>query len=124
MPPTEVLLHAAELETVLTLHGADVFSYERLGNRAVVKFLLNGVKLRLMVEMPNVEDYRYTPKQKYERTATAIAEEYRREVRRRWHALRGFVSAKLEAINAGVTTFEMEFRQFEAPIAELTEGEK
>lgn len=121
MPPSEILLHAADLETVLTAHGADVFSYERLGDRAVVRFTLNGSDLRLMVQMPTMDDFRLTPTA-YERSVKVQREEYQRAVRRRWQALRTLVAAKLDAIEAEVTTFEYEFRQFEAPVGEIGAG--
>lgn len=122
--PSEILTHAQELETVLTLRGADVFAYERSGDEAVIRFELNGMRLRLRVEMPRPADFDRT-QQGNPRVpgSSAARQEYAAEVRRRWAAMRNLVKAKLDAIDANVTTFSMEFRQFEDPTALLTAGE-
>lgn len=108
---TAVLDHASQLEKLLLEHDVTVFGYERAGALAVVRFQMNGRKLRLVVGMPTPSDFA-TLSNGRERSVTARNELYWREVRRRWSAMRALVAAKLDGIDVGITTFEAEFEQF------------
>ena len=108
---TAVLDQAVQLEKLLLDHDVTIFGYERAGALAVVRFQLKGRKLRLVVGMPTPSDYAMTEHGRA-RTITSRNEVYWREVRRRWAAMRNLIAAKLEGIEAGITTFDDEFSQF------------
>ena len=57
----------------------------------------------------NGAEFKYTPGRGLLRTEAAWNEAYEQAVRQRWRALALVVKAKLEAIEAGITTFEEEF---------------
>lgn len=111
---TATLEHAAELEKLLIEHSVTVFGYERLQDLAVVRFEMNGKKLRLVVKMPdwNDEHYKFTPTRREIRSATARQQLYWADVKKTWTAMKNLIAAKLDGIEVGITTFENEFSQF------------
>ncbi len=120
---TAVLDHAGDLEKLLLEWNVTVFGYERSGDLAIVRFRMNDQKLRLIVKMPdfNDETYRLTSTGK-EKAMTVRRSEFWRDVAATWKAMRNLIAAKLAAIDAGITTFETEFRQFEDAEALLGPG--
>jgi hypothetical protein len=114
MSPSATLDQAADLEKLLLAHNVHVFGYERLDHLAIIRFQMNGQKLRLIVAMPdwNDESYDVTPHGR-RRAVTAKRQLYWADVRKKWSAMRNLISAKLDGIEHGITTFETEFRQFE-----------
>lgn len=121
---TAVLEQASELEKLLLEHNVTVFGYERAGELAVVRFILNEHKLRLVVPMPdwNDEKYTLTPVQKTVRSITSRRQLYWADVSKTWKAMKNLIAAKLEGVEMGITTFEDEFKQFEDGIAQLGAG--
>lgn len=121
---TAVLDQAAGLERVLLDHGITIFGYERLNDLAVVRFTMRDQKLRLVVPMPDYADdeFRLTPSRREIRSTAARNELYWTAVRKRWAAMKTLISAKLDAIDAGITTFEAEFSQFADGVAALGTG--
>lgn len=121
---SSVLDHSIELEKLLLNHDIMVFGYERVGDLAVVRFTMNEKKLRLVVAMPdwNSAEFRLTPSTNQIRSAEQRKKLYWAEVSRRWRAMRNLIAAKLEGIEAGITTFEAEFTQFEDAAALLGAG--
>jgi hypothetical protein len=122
---TAVLDQASELEKLLLEHNVTIFGYERLDQIAVVRFILNGQKLRLVVAMPDWEsdEYKLTPNRREIRSVTERRRLYWKDVSTKWRAMKNLIAAKLEGIDAGITTFESEFRQFEDAKALITAGE-
>lgn len=98
----------AEIEQTLTRYGASAFSYGWDGARAAIAFRCDGRSIRFEVAVPQLEDFAYT-----KAGARRVPEQQRRardqDERQRWRALALVVKAKLEAVDAGVTTFEQEF---------------
>lgn len=109
-----VLDHASALERMLLRHKVTVFGYERNGRHAIVRFVMRERKLRLVVEMPdyNAEKYLLTDAGRYERTQTARDRLYWKDVNDLWQAMIVLIEAKLSGIEAGITSFDDEFRQF------------
>lgn len=104
---------ASELERLLLEHNVTIFGYERLEALAVVRFKMHDRKLRLVVTMPDWGDSKYTTTQTgYERSPKARQDLYWKDVRSRWRAMKNLIAAKLDGIDAGITTFDDEFRQF------------
>lgn len=119
---TPVLDHATQLEKLLLDHGIETFGYERVGDVAVVRFKYHEKKLRLVVTMPQVSDFSRTPTGSI-RSANVRNEEYWKEVRRRWIAMKNLIAAKLDGIEHGITTFADEFTQFADAEALIGTGE-
>lgn len=109
-----VLDHASDLEKLLLEHDVTVFGYERLDDLAVVRFVLNEKRLRLVVTMPdwNADKYRLTPNRGSIRSITERRRLYWADVAKTWKAMHNLVAAKLDGIEAGITSFDDEFRQF------------
>ena len=115
--------HASQLEKLLLDHGIDVFGYERVGDLAVVRFVFHDRKLRLVVTMPSIDDFRTTPSGRIA-SINVRNDAYLKEVRRRWAAMRNLIAAKLEGIDHKITTFAAEFEQFADAEALIGAGEQ
>jgi hypothetical protein len=100
----------AEIERTLTRYGADAFHYGWSAGRAVIGFVADGRQIRFELPLPdrNSSEFTETPTGRA-RTESAAAKEYEQAVRQRWRALGLMVKAKLEAVEAGIVTFEDEF---------------
>ena len=86
----------AEIENVLIRYGADEFFYGRSAKGDGIGFKYNGRVIKIGVPKPNERDYPTEQKLAQER-------------RRRWRVLLIALKAKLELIDAQLTTFEDEF---------------
>lgn len=91
----------AELETILRRYGAVAFGYMTDDRKAAVQFVANGKSCRFILPVP--DGYRYR------RVETAARGAWEQACRSRWRSLVLCVKAKLEAVSAGITTFETEF---------------
>lgn len=100
----------AEIERTLTRYGATSFSYGWQQDMAAIQFEKAGRRIRFVLPLPDreAEEFRLTPTGR-ERTEPAAAKEYEQAVRQRWRALALVIKAKLEAVAAGIVTFEDEF---------------
>jgi hypothetical protein len=103
----------SEIERTLTRYGATAFSYGWEPTRAAISFVANNRQIRFVLPLPdrNLREFTHTPStQKHRAPKAAEAEaEYEKAVRQRWRALALVVKAKLEAVNAGIVTFEQAF---------------
>lgn len=99
-----------EIERTVTRYGATSFAYGWEGNQAAIGFTLNNRQIRLMLPLPDPAsaELSRTPTGKA-RTATAAHNQFEQAVKQRWRALTLVVKAKLEAVEAGIVTFEQEF---------------
>ena len=100
----------AEIEKTLQRYGATSFAYGWSGSMAVVQFEAFDRRVRINLPMPDMDDrsIAYTP-QGRARSQGALETAYDQALRSRWRALLLIIKAKLEAVEAGVTTFEEEF---------------
>lgn len=102
-----------DLEKTLRRFGADAVmsAWDDTTRAQVVVFRLDGRQVRLDVPLPDPgeKQFTHTPSGRQKRTATAAAEEYQKEVRRRWRSLLLVVKAKLTAVQDGISTLEREF---------------
>ena len=96
-----------EIITTLERYGADAFGYAQDGNQQVVFFRMEGRRVRLMVEMPNPEEFAHTPTG-IRRTGKAHMNAYDRACRQPWRAMLLLIKAKLEGVALGITTVEEE----------------
>lgn len=100
----------AEIERTLERYGATTFQYGWTEGRAMIGFVMDGRQIRFLLPLPDRDslDFTQTPTGR-ERSVTAAREAYEQAVRQRWRALALMVKAKLEAVDAGIVTFEEEF---------------
>ena len=98
-----------EIERTLERYGADQFMYGWEEERAMVGFRASGRQVRFMLTMPDRNNRDFTHHSRGARTAEAAAKQFEQAVKQRWRALALVVKAKLEAVEAGITTFDEEF---------------
>ena len=101
----------ADIEDLVQRHGADQFVSGYKGDIAVIGFLMAGRQIRFLLPLPNKQDreYWYTPGRGQRRTEEAANTAWEQACRSRWRALYLIVKAKLEAVDAGISTVEREF---------------
>lgn len=101
----------AEIERTLARYGATSFMYGWEEGRAAIGFVVNDRQVRFVVPMPDRNERRFThtPAKGQPRTQGAAAKEYDQAVRQSWRALALVVKAKLEAVAAGIVSFDEEF---------------
>jgi hypothetical protein len=92
----DVATSRADVERLVTRHGATSFASVWQADRFAVIFEMRGRRLRFDVPAPDAKKYRDTKK-------------WEAENRRRWRALLLILKAKLELIASGDVDFEAEF---------------
>jgi hypothetical protein len=100
----------AEIERTLRKYGASAFAYGWQGHSASVMFEMAGRRIVFRLPLPDAdsEEFTLTPTGR-ERSASAAGEAYEQAVRQRWRALALVIKAKLEAVEAGISSVEDEF---------------
>ncbi|MHB1987939.1 MAG: hypothetical protein ACYCSF_08140 [Acidimicrobiales bacterium] len=100
----------AEIERTLQRYGASAFAYGWTDNQAMIQFEAHERRIRFVLPMPDRNDpeFTLTPTGKARSDAQALGS-WEQAQRQRWRALALVVKAKLEAVEAGVATFEDEF---------------
>lgn len=101
----------AEIERLITRYGASKFMTGHDGERAAVMFQMKGKMVQFILPLPKRDERRfwYTPHRQNKRSEPEAYREWEQACRSRWRALCLCIKAKLEAIEAGITTFESEF---------------
>lgn len=97
-----------EIERTLERYGATDFGYMVTPDRAQVAFKIREHTVRLSLPLPPAKDFRLTPTG-LARSESSAKDARDKAVRQRWRALALAVKAKLEAIDAGLATFEQEW---------------
>lgn len=102
-----------EIERTLARYGADQFLYAREEGRAVIRFRMNLRQISFVLPLPVKEDFPlptgYMTSPALKAAEARRTERFEQAVRQRWRALALIVKAKLEAVEAGVTSFDDEF---------------
>lgn len=101
----------AEVERTLARYGAASFMYGWDAGRSVVGFIANGRQIRIELPMPdrNSREFTHTPTRGNQRSDAEAERAYEQAVKQRWRALALVIKAKLEAVEAGISSFEDEF---------------
>jgi hypothetical protein len=101
----------AEIERTLRRYKATAFAYGWTDTAATVMFEIAGRRIRFVLPMPDPNDPRFTmtPSGKQRRSPEAAEREWEQAQRQRWRALALVIKAKLEAVEAGISTVEAEF---------------
>ena len=104
----------AEIERTLQRFGATTFMYGWQAESAVIAFVHRGKQIRMTLPLPDRQDKQFTltPTGKWKRSQAEAEKAYEQAVRQRWRALALIVKAKLEGVEAGVTSFEQEWGMF------------
>lgn len=98
-----------EIEKILRKYGADDFAYATNRNTGIIAFTAQGRQVKFVLPLPDRASSRFTHHSRGRRTESAAEAEYEQAVRQKWRALVLIVKAKLEAVDAGIVTFEQEF---------------
>lgn len=89
-----------EIERTLNRYGIEEFFYGTSPRGDGIGFKYNGRTIRFGIPLPKRKDFRDT---------TTGEADYRRAIRQQWRILLLALKAKLELVDAGLTTFEDEF---------------
>lgn len=101
----------AEIERTLERYGADQFMYGWTPDGAVIGFRMKGRVVRMVLPLPDKadEEFHTTPTGRRKRNEDSALAAWEQACRQSWRALALVVKAKLEAVAAGISTFEREF---------------
>jgi hypothetical protein len=102
----------AEVERILHRYGCDDFMYRTNRKGAQVAFSMNERMMRFDIALPDPDDPEFTMtnhERPRERSDTQAYKAWEQACRQRWRALALIIKAKLEAVESGITTFEVEF---------------
>lgn len=99
----------AEMERTLGRYGADSFAYATNKRRAMVTFKAHGRVIRFVLELPEFERFRATPRGRRRRSDQDAYRHWEQACRQSWRALALVIKAKLEAVESGIAVFETEF---------------
>lgn len=103
----------SEIERILVRYGATSFMYGTSAGKAVVAFEAEGRRIMFHLPLPDRESRTFTHFKRgssyVARTRSAADSAWEQACRQRWRALALVIKAKLEAVVAGITTFEDEF---------------
>lgn len=101
----------AEIEELIQQYGADQFVSGYKDDLAVIGFSMASRQIRFLLPLPDkqAKEYWYTPGRGQRRTDEAAHAAWEQACRSRWRALYLIVKAKMEAVDAGISTVEREF---------------
>src|SRR5262249_48857085 len=101
----------AEIERILQRYGASRFAYAAEPERAQVVFEAHGRRVRFVVPLPPRDDpvFTHTEARRSPRRPEEVYRLWEQACRQRWRALALAIKAKLEVVEAGISTFEDEF---------------
>ena len=99
-----------EIEDLLQRYGASQFVSGWDGDTAVVGFVFNGRHIRFDIALPSRTDKEFTRTETGRTRSTNQAHAaWEQANRARWRALLLVIKAKLEAVECGISTIELEF---------------
>lgn len=101
----------ADIEEIVQRYGADQFVSGYKTDTAVIGFSMAGRQIKFILPLPDKQahEYWYTPGRGQRRTEEAAYAAWEQTCRSRWRALYLIVKAKLEAVEAWISTVEREF---------------
>ena|SRR2546428_4066812 len=101
----------AEIERTLTRYGASKFMTGWDQDKAMIGFEMHGRRIRFVLPLPNRQDKRFwtSPGGRRQRDEQKAMIAWEQACRQHWRALSLVVKAKMEAVEAKITTFDEEF---------------
>lgn len=102
-----------EIERTLRHYKADAFVYAADGPVVTIMFRMNARLFRFRLTLPGRHEKRFTEYKQghstFARVDTAAEKLWEQACRQKWRALTLVIKAKLEAVEAGISTVEDEF---------------
>lgn len=104
----------AEIESTVRRYGADGFMSGWADDRATVQFRCQDRHVRFVMTLPRQDEKRFTDFTRghgvpHRRNPEQSRKLWEQACRQKWRALALLVKAKLEAVDAGIATFEESF---------------
>lgn len=100
----------AEIEKLVSQHGATQFISGWNGNQALIGFSMKERMVKFFLPIPDKKERRFTHDRRgYARAQSTVLGVWEQETRSRWRSLFLVIKAKLEAVESGITNFEQEF---------------
>ena len=99
----------AEIERLLQRYGCEDFAYRTNQRLAQIAFKMKDRMVRFELHLPDPEKFRSTPAGRRRRKDADVQKAWEQASRQRWRALALVIKAKLEAVEAEISTFEIEF---------------
>ena len=101
----------ADIEDLVQKYGADQFISGYRNDLAMIGFSLAGRQIRFLLPLPDKQarEFQYTPGRGQRRAEDAAHAAWEQACRSKWRALYLIIKAKLEAVEAGISTVEREF---------------
>lgn len=94
----------AEIKKTLTKYGATAFAFAESKDKAMVQFEMSGRRIKFILPLP-VHGVAREKKYKFLMSQSQVDQ----AIRSKWRALVLAIKAKLECVDAGITTLEQEF---------------
>lgn len=100
----------AEIEGTLERYGAAAFQtgQDKDVGAAWLMFRIEAAVVKIVIQMPEFADFALTDTG-MERSGVVQDDHWKKACRQRWRALALLVKAKLESVDAGISTIEKEF---------------
>lgn len=95
-----------EIRRTLTRYGCKSFHFGEEGTQALIAFEINDRFFKIVLPLPDRQDFALTPERQTMRSPQAREAAYEQAVRQRWRALSLWIKATLEATESGITTLE------------------
>lgn len=101
----------AEIERCLSRYGAESFAYATRGTNAMIGFHHRNRAVRFTLKLPDREDAKFTRTEGrgLQRDPLAAERLWEQACRSSWRSLLLVIKANLEAVEAGIVTFEEAF---------------
>lgn len=99
----------AEIEKLIVRYGATSTAFMNSADRSLVMFEAKGRRVVFELKLPSQGDHRFTHSARGARPLHVAYAAWEQGCRQSWRALALVIKAKLEAVEAGITTFEQEF---------------
>ncbi len=100
-----------EIEDLLIRYGAEQFVAGWSEDVAVIGFVFDGRHIKFELHLPDrqSDEFWYPPSRRTRRSKEAAHKAWEQGCRARWRALLLVIKAKLEAVECGISSIEMEF---------------
>lgn len=98
-----------EIERIVSRYGADEFFSGWEKGRAMIGFRASERYVRFILPIPPRSDFETTETGRTRRSANAIDQAWEQASRQAWRALALCIKADLEAVEAGIKTFDEAF---------------
>ncbi len=102
-----------DIDALTARYGAANYSYWKQEKTTTIAFEIDGIGVRIAVNMPERDSEEYTRTDKGKPRSPDVADKaWNQACKSRYRALHLVVKAKLESVETGIATFEEEFLAF------------